>query len=139
MEIKGPSITEQSEQILSYLITNIGNPEKVGASLSSIFHGGLEKFKEEVPKMKLVCLSNGSKGKGPQCKVVNILISGFLSEDTDKMSEWADMVDMMPDSEIYALCWESNTIKNLVLFILKSTKDLLFAINKVTDELKRKF
>ena len=49
--------------------------------------------------MKLVCLSKGNKEeKSPNCKVVHLFISGFLSEDTDKLQEWADLVDIMPDS-----------------------------------------
>ena len=59
--------------------------------------------------------------------MIHILISGFLSEDTDKLSEWEDMVEHMPDSEIYALRWESNTITNLVKFFLKSAADVLSA------------
>lgn len=56
---------------------------------------------ENLPKINLVCLSkNFSKENSPhhsnktavQCKVVHILISGFLSEDTDKSEEWSDMV-----------------------------------------------
>ena len=60
-------------------------------------------------------------------KVVHLLISGFLSEDSDKNEEWADMVEKMPGCEIYALLWESNTIKNLVLFLMKATKDVITA------------
>jgi hypothetical protein len=39
---------------------------------------------------------------------------------------------MMSDSEIYALVWESNTIKNLVKFFLKSAVDVIGAI-KIMD------
>ena len=37
------------------------------------------------------------------------------------------MVEKMPGCETYALLWESNTIKNLVLFLLKATKDVITA------------
>lgn len=69
---------------------------------------------------------------------MHILISGFLSEDTDKLDEWSDMVDLMSDSEIYALVWESSTIKNLVKFLLRSAVDIIGAI-KMIDELRRKY
>lgn len=86
-----------------------------------------------------MCLSNGAslnenldKGKTTtQCKVVHILISGFLSEDTDKLEEWSEMVDIMSDSEIYALVWESNTIKNLVKFFLRSAADVISAAKMI--------
>lgn len=44
----------------------------------------------------------------------------------------------MPDSEIYALIWESNTIKNLVKFFLKSTVAIIGA-KKMIDELRKKY
>lgn len=48
------------------------------------------------------------------------------------------MIDTMPDSEIYAIVWESSTIKNLVKFFLKSAADIIGAI-KMIDELHRKY
>lgn len=69
---------------------------------------------------------------------MHILISGFLSEDTDKLGEWSELVDRMPDSEIYALVWESNTISNLVKFFLKSTVAII-AAKKMIDELRKKY
>lgn len=64
----------------------------------NIFEGGLENFQENLPMLKLICLSRGKNKKesSVRCKVVHLLISGFLSEDSDKHDEWADMVDTMP-------------------------------------------
>lgn len=77
----------------------------VGSTYGKLFEG-LPPLKQTLPHIKLVCLSSGTnpteslnKNKlTSQCKVVHILISGFLSEDTDKLEEWADMADLMPDS-----------------------------------------
>lgn len=69
---------------------------------------------------------------------MNILISGFLSQDTDKVSEWSSMINLMPDSEVYALKWESNTIANLVKFFFKSAADVLGAV-KMIAEIHRKY
>lgn len=40
-------------------------------------------------------------------KVVTILVSGFLSQDQDKKSQWKNLLSCMPDSEVYGLDWES--------------------------------
>jgi len=40
-------------------------------------------------------------------KVANILVSGFLSEDQDKKSQWKALLNCMPDSEVYGLNWQS--------------------------------
>lgn len=44
----------------------------------------------------------------------------------------------MPDSEIYALQWESDSIGNLVKFMGSSCVDLLTA-KKMKEELEKKF
>lgn len=44
----------------------------------------------------------------------------------------------MPDSEIYALVWESTTIKGLVKFFLKTAADVIGAA-KMMDEIRRKY
>ena len=74
----------------------------------------------------------------PERKVVNIFVSGFLSEDTDKKQQWIDLVNCMPDSEIYAIQWESDTITNLVKFFMFTCKDLIVA-KKMAEELQKKF
>lgn len=48
------------------------------------------------------------------------------------------MVDLMPDSEVYALVWQSTTIKGLVKFFLKSAVDIVGAM-KMMDEIRRKY
>lgn len=42
------------------------------------------------------------------------------------------MTDQMHDSEIYALVWESTTIKGLLKFFLKSVSDV-FGAAKMLD------
>jgi hypothetical protein len=66
-------------------------------------------------------------------KVVNIFISGFLSEDSDQKIEWADLVGCMPDSEIYAVQWQSDTVTNLVKFFMLSAKDLVMGLGRITE------
>ena len=44
----------------------------------------------------------------------------------------------MPDSEIYAIQWESDTITNLVKFFMFTCKDLIVA-KKMVEELNKKF
>lgn len=39
--------------------------------------------------------------------MVNILVSGFLSQDQDKKAQWKSLLSCMPDSEVYGLDWES--------------------------------
>lgn len=58
-------------------------------------------------------------------RVVNLLISGFLSEDVDKKEQWNQLLACMPDSEVYGLQWESNTINALVKFLVISIKDVI--------------
>ncbi|KAL4448786.1 hypothetical protein ABPG74_012875 [Tetrahymena malaccensis] len=45
---------------------------------------------------------------------VVIAISGFTSQDEDKQIKWKELDDLYPDSEIYALEYESLTIKYVV-------------------------
>ena len=66
-------------------------------------------------------------GKKPRRKTVNIWVSGFLSEDMDKDSQWGELLTTMPDSEVYGLQWQSDSIKHLVKFMAKASKDILFA------------
>ena len=44
----------------------------------------------------------------------------------------------MPDSAIYAIQWESDTITNLVKFFMFSAKDLVVA-DKISEELQKKY
>lgn len=83
-------------------------------------------------------LVNLSGNVVPRRKVVNIFVSGFLSEDMDKTFQWKELLEIMPDSEIYAVQWESDTIGNLVKFMGKSCVDLLTA-DKMKAALTAKF
>ena len=42
----------------------------------------------------------------------------------------------MPDSEVYGLQWQSDSIKNLVKFIAKSSKNMLFG-GKFSEQFKK--
>jgi hypothetical protein len=61
-----------------------------------------EKFKRKgkIPKIHLKKVSQDKRRK-----VVNLLISGFLSEDQDKKTQWNSLLNCMPDSEVYGLDW----------------------------------
>jgi hypothetical protein len=134
-------IERESQQIIDSFYRILKNRQ-----LTDNLFVGIEYANEHIPTIKLICLSAGAnpndnpnKAKNTvQCKLVHVLISGFLSEDTDKLDEWADMVDQMPDSEIYALVWESTTIKGLVKFFLKTAADVISA-TKMIDEIRRKY
>lgn len=101
----------------------------------SFLRADREQKVEFLPKLTLVQLSGKLKERR---KTVNILVSGFLSEDMCKKSQWEELVEIMPDSEIYALQWESDSIGNLVKFMGRSTVDLLTA-SKMREELQKKF
>lgn len=58
-------------------------------------------FKGKVPKFKIVNLTR-DKNKS---KVVHFLISGFLTEEKDKVEEWKDMIDNMEGCEVYGITW----------------------------------
>ena len=90
---------------------------------------------EFLPKLTLVHLSSKEL---PRKKTVNILVSGFLSEDMCKKSQWEELLQIMPDSQIYALQWESDSIGNLVKFMGSSCVDLLTA-SKMKEQLEKKF
>jgi hypothetical protein len=51
------------------------------------------KRKGKIPKIHLKKVSQDERRK-----VVNILISGFLSQDQDKKSQWQNLLNCMPDS-----------------------------------------
>lgn len=70
--------------------------------------------------------------------MVNIWISGFLSEDMDKKSHWQSLSKLMPDSEIYAVQWASDCITNLIKFIGKACFQVLTA-DSIKSELHKKF
>ena len=55
-----------------------------------------------------------------------------------KDSQWEQLVEYMPDSQFYALQWQSSTVINLIKFMGKATKDL-FTGGKIKDELAKKF
>lgn len=90
---------------------------------------------EELPDFRLI---NLSPEKLPRRKVVNIWVSGFLSENMDKKSHWKALTKFMPDSEIYAVQWKSDKISRLVKFIGRACIDLITA-DKMRDELKKKY
>lgn len=46
-----------------------------------------------IPKIHLKKVSQNERRK-----VVNILVSGFLSEDQDKKGQWQSLLNCMPDS-----------------------------------------
>ena len=56
----------------------------------------------------------------------------------DKTFQCKELLEIMPDSEIYAVQWESDTIGNLVKFMGKSCVDLLTA-DKMKAALTAKF
>jgi hypothetical protein len=58
--------------------------------------------KGSIPKIHLKKISQQERRK-----IVNILISGFLSQDQDKKSQWKSLLNCMPDSEVYGLDWQS--------------------------------
>ena len=80
----------------------------------------------------LVKVSQSSKRR----RVVNLLISGFLSEDVDKKEQWNQLLACMPDSEVYGLQWKSDTINRLVKFLALSIKDII--TGKKIDDLLTK-
>ena len=45
------------------------------------------------------------------CKNVTFLVSGYLSENTDKDQEWKGIIKALGDTECYGLLWKSSTIK----------------------------
>lgn len=53
------------------------------------------KSMDEVPNFKLINLTSLANSRR---KIVNIWISGFLSEDMDKKSHWKSLAKLMPDS-----------------------------------------
>lgn len=58
--------------------------------------------KGKIPKIHLKKVSQDERRK-----VVNILVSGFLSQNQDKKTQWQSLLSCMPDSEVYGLDWES--------------------------------
>ena len=42
-------------------------------------------------------------------KNVILCVSGFLSEESDKVKEWINLTELEKDSEVYALVWASKT------------------------------
>lgn len=56
--------------------------------------------KGTIPNIELKKVSQDERRK-----VVNILVSGFLSQDQDKKTQWKNLLNCMPDSEVYGLDW----------------------------------
>lgn len=56
--------------------------------------------KDKIPNIQLKKVSQDERRK-----VVNILVSGFLSQDQDKKVQWKNLLNCMPDSEVYGLDW----------------------------------
>lgn len=59
-------------------------------------------------------------------RIINICISGFLSQDSSKRKEWADLVDICDrnNSELLTIKWLSSTEGNLFEFMSQSFMDL---------------
>lgn len=68
--------------------------------------------------------------------MVHILISGFLSQESDKVEEWAEMVATMKGSEAYAISWESNTSANFQSFLMESVKNVMGG-TKISEEYRK--
>ena len=62
-----------------------------------------------------------------------IAISGFLTEDIDKSEAWRQVVSHFKDSEVYALDWNSLSIKN---FLYEGTLKYKSGRKRVVSALK---
>ena len=52
-------------------------------------------------------------------KNIIICVSGFTSEDYNKLEEWEAVVKMFPDTEVFALNWKSSAFGGIIGKILK--------------------
>ena len=59
-------------------------------------------------------------------RVINVCISGFLSQGSNKRKEWADLIDSCErnNSELLSLKWQSSHSDELIDFLSKSYSDL---------------
>jgi hypothetical protein len=73
-------------------------------------------------------------------KLVNVVISGFCSQDSDKKELWASILDALPGQEVHAVTFESSTffqlgvdlaIKGISMFSLRSLAGLF--VNGIKD------
>ncbi len=46
------------------------------------------------------------------------VVSGFLSEDTEKDLEWEGVIRAIEDNEMYGVIWKSSTAKDLAKYLL---------------------
>ena len=95
----------------------------VGSKLSEVYESIQGNSNATIPEMYLVNLSKITCKR----KVVTIFVSGFLSEDFDKKSEWKEIADEMNDSEIYALKWNSSNLPEMTKFMGTTVKDIALA------------
>jgi len=60
-------------------------------------------------------------------RIINICISGFLSQESNKRKEWADLIDVCDrkNMELISLKWLSSTEDTLLQFFSKSYTDLV--------------
>ena len=55
-------------------------------------------------------------------KNVIICISGFVSEILQKSMEWGAVVEMFPDTEVFALNWKSNAVSFITWKVMKKVR-----------------
>jgi len=64
---------------------------------------------------------------GIRSKVITICVSGFTSDDVAKSEQWKTILETYPYTEIFALNWNSNTMKNLYSHLLKEVPSIIAA------------
>ncbi|KAL4498334.1 hypothetical protein ABPG72_013140 [Tetrahymena utriculariae] len=83
----------------------------------------VEQLNKPIPNMfHLQKLSHCQK----RSRNVIIAVSGFTSQDEDKQIKWKELDDLYPDSEIYALEYESLTVSNVLDGVKSSVLSSLF-------------
>ena len=74
-----------------------------------------------LPKIDLERLSASSKGQNH----VTISISGWLSEETNKIDHWQDLTNYLGEDEAaFSVTWESSTSRKLKIAIAKALSNI---------------
>ncbi|EAS02844.2 hypothetical protein TTHERM_00353300 (macronuclear) [Tetrahymena thermophila SB210] len=116
----------QDYEILHLLRTEISKQgQDFNERVQQKFQAAMKYFKIECIKQPLPNMFQLQKVSHCQKRSRNVIIaiSGFTSQDEDKQIKWKELDDLYPDSEIYALEYESLTVQ----YVFDSVKSNAFS------------
>lgn len=94
-------IVYKTSQMSQFLMkSNKGNEETLK------FHGKLQYLQENIRTYEFISLQREKSGHS---RYPIMVLSGFMSENSDKFDDWRQMVDLYPYTEIITINWEALT------------------------------